>query len=287
MHSIVYIVCFSVAFRLLALQMLAVLFANEVIAQGNEPKGDLYRLWATGSSPARREFEFSLIRLLLDESVKQYGPYTFEVSKIKFSRYDALDRVADGRFDLGLVPHWDEEPDFSEKLITIPFAVWSGYLGYRQLVVRKDRIEDFENLRSLQALKKLTVGQGESWRDNHFYRRNNIKVVEAQTFKSLFTMLQRGRFDCVPLGVNEINGTLNSLNGKKGKVDFAVVPGVLVHYPLHIYFIVGKHNKKLAHRLDYSLKNYVGDGRYDAMLNTFMGDKLKVLQDPETIVIEL
>jgi len=278
------VVCQRMAFKYFNFFVLLLCGVNTLAAeQAGAP--DKYRLWAGGSSPARLGYETKLIELLLAESENRFGPYELDVHSVQYSRFEGLKRIEDGRFDFALVPQWDQQHEKKTQFISVPYPIWNGFLGYRQLIVHRDRLDDFSKIRSLADLKKFKVGQGENWLDNSFYRKNGVRVIEAQTFHSLFPMLKRKRFDCVPLGINEVDGTLKEINSLTN--EFVIVPKLMLHYPFYTYLVVGREEEKLANRLSSSFESIIVDGRYKALLEAFMSEKLRIIEDPNTVLIEI
>lgn len=256
-----------------------------ICSAADTPPTAVYHLWAGSNSPARLGYELPLIRLLLDETVAQYGPYELHVYQLEHSYLESYERIDKGKFDFVIAP--DDKGTIPEntKIRRIPHKIWNGYLGYRQIVVRKHRLAEFEGVESLASLRQFKIGQGENWRDNQFYARNGVKLVEAKTFSALFSMLKHNRFDCVPLGINEVDATVQEQNSQGG--DFVIVPNLILRYPLEAYLMVSAYKPQLAKRLSAGFEIVKANGKRKVLLENFMQDKLKKLDHPGVVILDL
>lgn len=132
-----------------------------------------------------------------------------------------------------------------------------GLLGWRLFIINKIYESDFAKIKTLKQLKKMKAGQGQSWSDIDILENSEIAVVTAPHLDSLLKMVEKGRFNFLPLGVNEVYGLLNNFapNNKILTVEKTLV----LVYPFGRFFYVKKGNKKLyddiSHGLDIAFED--------------------------------
>jgi hypothetical protein len=91
-----------------------------------------------------------------------------------------------------------------QALRPVRIPIFRGLYGWRLLLVRRGDSARFAALRSLADLQPLRLLQGADWPDTRVLRDNGLRVETAQSFESLFKMLQAARGDAFPRGVTEI-----------------------------------------------------------------------------------
>ena len=90
-----------------------------------------------------------------------------------------------------------------------------GLLGFRLLLIRRQRQSEFRNIRSLDELRRFSIGQGFAWSDAEILRSQGLRV-ETGSYEGLFRMLAAGRFDCYPRGINEVFTCVPDASGEMG-----------------------------------------------------------------------
>jgi len=179
-----------------------------------------------------------------------------------------------------------DEPDYGTLLDTmrytckagevleIPVDIFHGLLGYR-ICLKNAAAAPLKNVTSLQNLMKIKIGQSEEWPDVNIYRANHIKPVLTPGLSSLFEMLGYKRFDCLPLGANEV---VHIYEEKKQQYPFlAIDDQLLIYYKFPIYFYVSKTHPKVAKRLELGLKKLEANGDFDAIFRKHHEHDLKIL----------
>lgn len=88
-------------------------------------------------------------------------------------------------------------------------------------------------------------------------------------------MLALNRFDCLPLGVNEVK---NVFFDKKDAYPFlAIDDNPLIYYQFPIYFHVSKKTPELARRVEIGLKKMQKSGEFDQLFITHHAKNLAFL----------
>jgi hypothetical protein len=86
-------------------------------------------------------------------------------------------------------------------------------------------------------------------------------VVKANKYHSLLHMVDGGRFDAFPRGVQEPWSEVNSIPG----LELGVEKRIMLVYKMPFYFFVSKNNTKLARDLELGLNRAIADGSFDEL----------------------
>ncbi len=169
------------------------------------------------------------------------------------------------------------------EVIEIPGDVLQGLLGYRVCLKNTNAHKSFIDVKNLDDLRKIRIGQGEEWPDVNIYEANQIKPILAPTLRSLFEMLGYKRFDCLPFGANEAAYVLNQ---RKTLYPFLELDDqLLLYYEFSIHFYVSKRFPRIAERLTLGLKKLEETGEFDTMFRQYHAADLKLLNLKQRRVI--
>ncbi|WP_394193078.1 hypothetical protein [Pseudoalteromonas atlantica] len=139
--------------------------------------------------------------------------------------------------------------------------LFRGLLGMRLAIVTQQNAELFKHVSSIADLKRFRAGQGKTWPDTTILKENGLNVVTTLKYPNLFPMLEGGRFDYFPRGVNEPWDEI--VNHQE--LNLTVDPYVLLKYTAPLYFFVAKENAQLAQKLTQSLNQMIEDGSFNSM----------------------
>lgn len=208
----------------------------------------------------RAEFAKSVIALAMK---KAHAAYTIEPTRDVMERPRALRELADGD-TINL--HWTSMSASDEPgLRPIHIPLHRGLIGYRVLVIRKERQPEFDRIDTLEQLKALTGGQGFGWVDVGILRDAGL-TIETSTYDLLFDMTEAGRIDYFPRGVIEAYTELDSR--KATHPDLAVERHLLIVYRSDFIFYTNKRNERLARTLERGLAAAYDDGSYLRLFNS-------------------
>ncbi|WP_018276250.1 transporter substrate-binding domain-containing protein [Teredinibacter turnerae] len=246
----------------------------------------LAQFWATPISPARASYETALVQAILEATKSQYGPYKLEVKylTVSFDRGRRAVALSDGvNFFANPLQFSHLETDINLQLIAEPLM--EGLLGYRRLIVRKEDLQMFTELSDFSTFAKLRPGQATDWADNAIYQENHLPLVEAISLENLFNMLERKRFDYLPLSIGEAPHLMKGLVETEEK--FAIVPNLVLFYPFPVMFQVSKQHPELVTRLTQGLEQVKASGEYQTLLKTHFAKELEFLAKGEYKLIHL
>lgn len=217
------------------------------------------RLWVGGMSPALRDYEVALFKEALLRTAKPSRPYQVTLLHRPMSAQRSKIETERGtNVHAHFTSTWYGDFVDSNNVHLLHYPFFQNKLGLRKCLTREKNLPHFKNVKSIEALKTLKLGQQRSWIDVEIYSRNGIPVVEATDFENLFRMMERDRFDCLPLSVLEIDKVLEEQ--KKNHPDLVVVPDLYIFYPIPVFLSVSRFQQGLADRLDHGLSILFKDG---------------------------
>ena len=154
-------------------------------------------------------------------------------------------------------------PEYETRFLPIRIPIYRGLLGYRIALVKKDNIDIFRDVSSLNDLKYFNAGQGLLWADTQILRENGIQVTTSNNSANLFPMLAGDRFDFFPRGINQAWDELD----RYSQYSLAVEPRILLSYRVPTYFFVSISNKKLWQLLNDTLEAMYRDKTFQKLFH--------------------
>jgi hypothetical protein len=206
-------------------------------------------------------YGYQVLALALKKSGR---PFTLEISPVPMSMERAKVKLDSGEIsvlDIGT------SPEFERRWDAVPFPIDRGLSGYRLLLVPQSQAKAFGGVKDLGGLRRFTAGQGRGWADVAILRNAGIAVEEVAEFENLFKMVNGGRFDFFPLGVEEIKAFQDQFAADLGNT--VIAPGLALHYPFGRLFFVRKGDRALAEALTEGLAKAFADGSFQ---KTFRDD---------------
>ncbi len=235
-----------------------------------------YKLW--GSPKGRHEYQVELFKLAMEKTAGDYPPYTLLQNSESLGSLRGRREVARGELiNFYATPFRSGEDPQQSKLIAIPVPLLKGLLGYRKLIIRRSEFTRFTGIDE-SALKSLKAGQGRGWPDVAVFRENGYNVIDSGLFPDLFSMLDQGRFDFLPLGIMEADEALANYAQALDSLD--TFDSIYLYYPLPVIFYVSAREPLLAERLQKGLEMAVMDGSRDALFNEHFDRYLVELSRP-------
>jgi len=152
---------------------------------------------ANDSSDPNGPYAVKMIQLALKHIDKKY---TLKVTKEPYSQIKIMEEVNNGNLEI----FWNSSNAQKELLFTpIRVCLYKGLLGNRLFIINKNNQSKFDNIKTLDDLKQLTIGQGKTWADTKILESNGLNVIKANKYQSLFFMVDGGRFDAFARGVHD------------------------------------------------------------------------------------
>jgi hypothetical protein len=205
----------------------------------------------------RNDYYIELLKHALARTGKHYS---FEMGPRGLSGLRQLYAVADGTVDVG----WSlTTPSIEESLIPIRIPLDKGLIGWRLFLINKDDTKLFGDIKTVDELRKITLGQGQDWPDTPILRANNFAVQGVSTYSGTFKMLKQKRIRYFPRSILEIWAEVD----EQKELDLAIEDTLSIRYPAAFYFFIRKENPQLAHDIETGLEAMIKDGEFDRIFN--------------------
>lgn len=203
---------------------------------------------------SRYAYRTQLLQLILNKTLAE-GGYRLTPLYTDVTPDRGLALLQSGRIDVVSLP---ATPERERLYRAVPEDIMRGLLGYRVLLIRKERQAEFAAITSLDGLRKMRLGFGSQWADFPILEHNGLTVVGNPHYPSLFGMLEKGRFDAFPRGLNEAWREQEEHTAELP--ELAVESELLLYYPYPVYFFVQRDDMALASRLQRGLERAIQDG---------------------------
>lgn len=226
-----------------------------------------------GELDARHAYKYEIIHQALEVTRPEYGdyqiiPYTMEPSAKRQSQL-----ITEGK-KINILWASPGTPTTSSSAIEIPVDILRGLLGYR-ICLTNGASDQWSQLNNIRDLQQLRIGQGLNWGDIGVYKLNGITPLQSNTFEGLFDMLSVNRFDCLPLGADEVLFTYRQNQAKYPQLQ--IEPHYLIHYEYPLYLYVSKRFPRLAERIKLGLHRLQITGAFEQLFETYFAADLKQL----------
>lgn len=227
------------------------LLSIHLVALGAEPM--VVKHFDAGYSPALRPYFYDVLKLTLDLTEAEFGPYRIVNSQQNLSA--ARSKLETEKGDILNVlfsPGWGGELGNRNNVVSYPFTAFNDLLGLRSLLVRSASELLLKPPNTREEFVKYAAGLGFYWEDVAILRSAGIDVLEAQVFDALFPMLEKNRFDYVPFSALEVDATLRRKSRQFPEIE--VHPSVQIFYPMHFQLYVNTKVPNLAARIGLGLR---------------------------------
>ncbi len=238
-----------------------------------------------GGDESRNAYSWRLLEAALEHSRTGYGDYVLAPSVLADERPKATSLLkGDGGITVSV---FTPRADYEGKLIPVRIPIDRGMLGYRLLLIHKGDEARLAAVRNLDDLKRLKFGALDSWVDVPIMRHAGLTVVTGDSFDGLFKMLSARRFDALSRGAGEAERDLDAR--RKDLPDAIVEPGLILHYPLPVYFWFrnDRDGRRMAERVRVGLRKMLADGSFDRLFHQEFDPVLIPLDLAHRRVIEL
>ncbi len=198
------------------------------------------------------EGKFNYYMELIDSALKrteaEYGPYQLgPLQELTFTR---IKRTAKHNTVPNLVMGTSYSSEMETDYAYIPIPMDFGITSYRVCFTRKEKIEELKKIKTVNELRRYSIGQGKDWLDVAVLRANGFTVVEYPNYKNLFQAVARGRFDLFCRSIDEIRPEWEIYKDIKG---LSIEESFIIHYEFPRFFWTNRENKLLIERLTKGL----------------------------------
>jgi ABC-type amino acid transport substrate-binding protein len=240
--------------------------------------------WNGNKSPARQNYELALLEACLYVTNQEYGSVNVRVNNTDYPNADDEGNIFASGVDILVTVAGNVKFQDKQKLV-ITQPLTKGLLGYRLLLVRDESLASFAQISKPQQLQALSIGIPQTWADAELFRHNQYKVVEKGTLDDLFSLLKKGTFDYVALGVNEIEEIFTQR--EVATLGISIEPSLMLYYDFPLVFYVTSTKPSLAQRVKDGLNKIVTNGEFEVLFEQYHGDVVKRLNLREREVFTL
>lgn len=227
----------------------------------------------------RTQYPVALLKLALDKTGVNYE---LKPSDRILLTGKAMRQLRENR-EVNIV--WSMTDSQREKELTpIRIPIAKGLIGLRVFAVSTDKKSKFDNLLSLNDMRRLVPIQGEEWPDTKILQANGFNVFTVPDYREAYAMIIQGKGDFFPRSVIEINAELQAQGSSKGlhlEENFAL------YYPTAMYYFVSASNKILANLIETGLKRAIDDGSFEALFQSTYSPILASLDIDERKIFTL
>lgn len=228
---------------------------------------------------AHRIYADKLLALALELSRARYGPY-----RIVQQREETVIR----RQLLELGRSQGKGPGLSVA-VAMPTQEWmDGALAVRVPIMRglsslrfflgvASQQAAYDEVRTLEDLKRLTIGQGPGWSTVRILQDHGFKVVFGGAHPTLIPMLHAGRYQLLMRSIFEVQPELRAQQA--AHPGLRIVDRFAVYTYMPMYFFVSRSQPELAERITHGLKLAYANGAVDALFRQYFGDSLRLLKE--------
>ncbi len=205
--------------------------------------------------PANSYF-IALTKLVLSRTAHSYPNDTIKIINLEGVTQGRLFRLVEDQL-MDIV--WSGTDKSRENLyLPIRVPLVKGLLGYRSLLVHKDNVKKFSEIKYEYELKSMIACQGAHWPDATILEDNGYTVSPTVHYDAMFKMLEKHRCDFFPRALFEGRAELIQLKDKYP--DIRLVENIILQYPLPMFYFVRQDNHELAKRLYDGLVEITHDG---------------------------
>lgn len=169
-------------------------------------------------------------------------------------------------------------------LIRGAYDIDLGVIGYRVCFTRQGRLAQLAGVATPQQLSPYQFGVGTGWQDSQILQHNGFKVLEVGSYKSLFPMLARGRFDLFCRGINEVADERAEAARHPALV---LEPRLMLYYDLPRFFYANARDKAALARVDIGVRRAAADGSLQALWQQFYLPSIQLVQPQQRHVLRL
>ena len=215
----------------------------------------------------RMDYYWELMRAALQATEAQWGPFVLEPSGMVMNADRSQILLSKSEAITTLVRVTSRERERIMRPVRIPLD--KGLTGYRLFLIRQQAQPALDKVRSLDDLRRFTIGQGSNWVDTKVLRAAGFMVETAPAYESLFHMLDAGRFDLFSRGINEISREMD--DRRSVFTNLAIESHLLLYYPLPRYFFFAPtaQGERLAQRVEEGLHLLRRNGQFERMYREF------------------
>jgi ABC-type amino acid transport substrate-binding protein len=230
-------------------------------------------------------YQWQILKTALDRTTAKYGPYVMEPAPTMTEKRQAFElQSGTGRIT---VMYLGTTQELEQTLTPVRIPVDKNLGGYNVLLIRRSDKDRFAGVKTLDDLRKFTIGLGYGWVDVGILQAAGFDVVTGTSYDGLFQMLENGRFDAFLRAAVEVLGELEERTSQMP--DLAIEDNLILYYPLPMYFWFSRtaEGARLAARAQEGMIAMIEDGTYDRIFMEYQGEKIRRLHLASRLILRI
>lgn len=172
------------------------------------------------------------------------------------------------------------------EFVPVDFALTQGLSGQRVLLIRPADQPIFDNIRSLDDLRRtgFVAGMGGDWVDLSIWKDNDLRVsTPVADWRLTFGMVEMGNrgVDYLPRGLTDLLADATAHPG------LTIERRLLLRYDRDARFYLSPKAAALAPVLARGLRRLKENGSFDRLLQKYYGPVLKVVDPEHRLILPL
>ena len=271
---------------MLAIRIVAVALLLLIQGQGHAAEQRFVYPPPEVSGDERHSYYWQLLEAALASNRDKYGDYTARPFETAMTFQRASTEVEAGGGRVNIVSR-ATSLDLEKRLLPIRIPLDKGLLGARVFLVMPETQRRLEQVKTLDDLRKFSIGQSSSWSDVKILESAGFRLVLSDTYQPLFSMLGAHRFDLFSRGAIEIDA--------EWRANRESVPGLMIekrfvlYYPMPRYFFVPRtaEGRRMAERIEEGLERLRRSGEFERRYQRWKKLVLKDIQLTDRVVFRL
>jgi len=228
------------------------------------------------------EYRWKLLELALSHTQATDGPVRLVPYPEETSQNRGMTLLQEGKINvIALGTNAERE----SRMLPIKIDILRGIVGFRLLIIRSSDQARIRRMNEQTLRKQLVFGLNSQWADLPIMQQNGYTVITSPSYDNLFGMLDGGRFDAFPRGLNEADMELAARHERYP--DLAVEQSKALFFPYPVYFWVNKTDTVLARRIERGLRLSLKDGSFRRLFETYHAKEIAMLAKEKRQVIRL
>lgn len=225
----------------------------------------------------RHLYSWQLLDAALAANRDKYGDYSATPFALPMTFQRGVAEVESGDGRVNIISRATNR-DLEKRLLPIRIPLDKGLVGMRLFLIMPETQSRLDQVRTLIDLRRFTIGQSSSWSDVRILQSADFKLVLADAYLPLFSMLGARRFDLFPRGAIEIESELAA--NRERVPGLMIEQRLLLYYPMPRYFFVARtpEGERMARRIEDGLQRLRRSGEFERRYQAW---KKLVLKDIE------
>ncbi|RYY74034.1 MAG: hypothetical protein EOO52_14255 [Gammaproteobacteria bacterium] len=210
------------------------------------------------ASDKRLDYPLAVLTLALSKTEKKYGAYKFKSIPAAVSLARSVHELNLDTYPNYFFPSGEYVQEMSNNnLIAVDFPLDHGLLSYRICFVSPAAKAKVAAAKSVDDLRKFTIGQGTNWPDIPILEANGFRVQQVSNYMGLFKMVMGNRVDLFCRGITELHKEYKEYKSM-GNLLYNESFVLVYSMPFTLYF--NKRSQPLVDRIEEGLAIAKQDG---------------------------